>query len=391
MKANISTIIWKPTKFCNAQCTYCSAPPEINGAAKWSLDDFKRTFDKLIPYLTGNAVIIWHGGEPMLMGPRFYEEAYEYKQKMFPGAKFSIQTNLLGYSSLRWKDVFRDIMGGSVSTSFDPDTEYRLFKGSADLYQKIFYKKLEEVIADGFMPKIIGTYDSASAHLADTMYDKSLEYGGFNIRFNYRYPAGRDIGKGEQISPKEYGNMLIRLYNRWIKEVPNFVITPLDEMLKKVLEVELHRCPWTKSCGGHFFGIEPNGDVYNCSEFADLDDSSWSFGNIFEDSVDTLLKSKALRMIRRRPVKLPFDCTVCRHFKECEGGCMRDAILYDRGLGGKFYYCGSWKMVFDRIKESVLNGEADNAIRMYNLDPQEIRDKKAFKTEDDFVFKKEVA
>ena len=41
---------------------------------------------------------------------------------------------------------------------------------------------------------------------------------------------------------------------------------------------------------------------------------------------------------------------------------MRDAELYGRGLGGKFYYCESWKAVFDRIKESIKSGEAKNVI-----------------------------
>ena len=52
---------------------------------------------------------------------------------------------------------------------------------------------------------------------------------------------------------------------------------------------------------------------------------------------------------------------------------MRDAVLYNHGLGGKFHYCQSWMMVFDRIKETVRNGEADGTIRKYGLNPDEVR------------------
>tara|TARA_X000000368_G_scaffold344703_2_gene283605 strand:- start:27488 stop:28633 length:1146 start_codon:yes stop_codon:yes gene_type:complete len=369
----ISTVIAKPTKVCNAACTYCSAPPD--GVPKWSLDDFKRYFDRIGPYLTDQAYIIWHGGEPMLLGPEFYEQAWEYARASNPNLNFSIQTNLLSYNHKRWYDVFKDIFKGSVSTSFDPDETNRIYRGSAALYTRLFYNRLEEVLDDGFYPKIIGTYTSETAHMADAMYERSLAYGekGPHLRFNYRYPAGRDEGNGEMISPREYGEMLLRLYNRWIVDLPVFVITPLDEMLKKVIALEVARCPWTRSCGGHFLGLEPNGDTYNCSEFADLGDPEFKFGNLNDMTVPELMKSRAAAMIRRRRVDLPLDCQSCRHFGECEGGCMRDAVLYNHGLGGKFHYCHSWMMVFDRIKESVRNGEADGAIEKYGLNPDEVR------------------
>ena len=84
-----------------------------------------------------------------------------------------------------------------------------------------------------------------------------------------------------------------------------------------------------------------------------------------------------MRLMRRRRTHLPFDCTQCRHFNECEGGCMRDAVLYHHGLGGKFHYCESWMMVFDRIKNSIQTGEADQVIAKYGIDPNLVRKKLA--------------
>lgn len=372
---SVSTVIIKPTKMCNAECTYCAAPPEVNGGEKWSIDDFKRIFDNIHPYLTEKAVLIWHGGEPMLMGPDFYWKAWEYARSVKPEIVFSMQTNILGYDSRRWKDVFTDVMQTRISTSFDPDEQFRVYKGSTSLYTRIFYDRLEKMIEDNIIPKVIGTYSEETAHLSEMMYDKAASYGdkAFNLRFNYRYPAGRDSGKGELITPDTYGKMITKLYNRWIQELPSFTITPLDEMLKKTIGLEAKRCPWTRECGGHFFGIEPNGDVYNCSEFADLDDPEYCFGNAFSMTGDELLKSRAATLIRRRRVNVPSDCLTCRHFEECEGGCMRDSVLYGRGLGGKFYYCWSWKMTFDRIKESIRTGEADGAIVKYGYDPENVR------------------
>lgn len=370
-----STLIAKPTKFCNATCAYCCAPTEVNGAPKWSIDEFKAYFDKLHPYLMPRALILWHGGEPMLMGPDFYWKAWDYVQEVKPGIRFSMQSNILGYDSRRWKDLLKGPFEGSVSTSFDPDEQHREFRGSTSLYTKIFNARLDAMLNDGFHPKVIGTYTEETIHLAHTMYDRAMALGedAFDVRVNYRYPAGRDDGNGAMITPESYGKVLLELYERWIKDVPSFLVTPLDDMFNKTIGIDGSRCPWTRSCGGHFLGLEPNGDVYNCSEFADTADQEYRFGNLKENTMPELMMSRASHEARRRRYNLPMDCKSCRHFEQCEGGCMRDAVLFERGMGGKFYYCRSWMMVLDRIKQSIATGEADALILRSGCDPDQVR------------------
>lgn len=353
----LGTVILKPTKFCNADCAYCSAPPDGHG--RWSFDHFKRLMDNLAPYLAERAMLLWHGGEPMLMGPDFYWKAYEYATSLKPEIHFAIQTNILLYESQRWKSVFSDVMAGAISTSFDPDGTRRTLKGNAEAYNARFWRKLDAVMADGFKPLVIGTYDEASAPLAMKMYETSISYGhyAFDLRVNYAYPAGRSAGTGAAITPDTYADTLLALYERWMADAPGILITPLDQMLRKVLGEEVSRCPWTKTCGGRFLSVEPNGDAYNCGEFSDMGEA-YRFGNAFEQPVSELLASVPARIIRRRGRSLPTDCQTCRHYHECEGGCARDSALYGNGVLGKYYYCASWKRVFDRIKDSVSTGEA---------------------------------
>ncbi len=185
----LSTVIAKPTKRCNADCSFCCAPQD--GVPAWSLDDFKQLFDKIQPHLTSEAVWLWHGGEPTLMGRRFFELSYEYAVSQHPGIRFSIQTNLLSYKRDAWKEIFNHIFEGRLSTSFDPGPSLRTIGGSADRYAKLFFRALEDCLDDGFHPMVIGTYTDFTAQYADEMYDRNLDYGqaSFDIRCNYRYPA----------------------------------------------------------------------------------------------------------------------------------------------------------------------------------------------------------
>ncbi|MDU8351247.1 radical SAM protein [Pseudomonas syringae pv. actinidiae] len=390
----IYTVIAKPTKACNADCSYCSSPPDDANA--WSIEDFKNIFDRVSPGISDSCYWIWHGGEPMLQGPDFYQEAYEYAIKTKPNINFSMQTNILLYKSKRWKSIFRDIFQGRISTSFDPEVHLRTIKGDAKKYETQFRKKLAEVLEDGFEPLVISVFNEANASKMIEMYDWASQSRGntFHVRFNYQYPAGRASDLGDIIKPKTYGENLLEIYERWIAEFPPFDVVPLSQMLQKVIGGDVDQCPWTNSCGGKFLSIEPNGDLYNCGDFADLGDEKYRFGNAKnltisgtkkenivgfyrkEDPanfVKKVMSSPAVHLMSQRRVNVPSDCYSCRHYKECQGGCMRDAELYGRGLGGKFYYCESWKMVFDRIKSSILSGEADNLLTEMGKDVDAIK------------------
>jgi uncharacterized protein len=222
---------------------------------------------------------------------------------------------------------------------------------------------------------VIGVYKEENAHLMHQVYDWSKSRGSdaFPVRFNYCVPTGRSGNTGELISPTTYGNTLVEVYDRWIKDAPEFTITPLDQMFKKVIGVDGEgHCPWTRRCGGRFLAIEPNGDVYNCTDFADLD-PKYRFGNLMTDSVEDMLKSQPSVQIRRRNNQVPSSCMSCEHFDDCEGGCARDSVLYNNGMYGKFHYCHSWKIVFSRIKESILLNEADEIIKRFGQDPEKVK------------------
>lgn len=374
MNRRINVVIVKPTKFCNAECTYCSAPYE--DTKKWDFEQFCEFFDKVEPYLTDSCNMIWHGGEPMLMGAGFYRKAYAYASAKLPNIEFGMQTNLLLYTSKIWKDVFVDIMGSRISTSYEYEGTQRLLKGSAEKYDEKFCEALALVKKDGISPLVISTFDRNDIPQAKAWILKvlSLKSDGFPIRLNYKYPAGRAKGEGELISPVEYLEILDFAYQNWIKqETPYNEIVPLSQMLRTTVGINDGQCPWTNSCGGSFMGVEPNGDVYNCSEYADLDNIENRFGNIFRDSMESILSSQASKKAKRRKISTPISCQTCVHFNECGGGCMRDAELFGNGQYGKSHYCLTWFETFGSIKQSILDGEVGHILKKYGMSTQEAR------------------
>lgn len=365
----ISTVIAKPTRECNASCSYCSAPPE--SGEHWSFNDFKRYFDRVRPALSDKCNWIWHGGEPTLLPPSFFVSCYEYAKQFIPGIKFCIQTNLLNYSTRRWKSIFHDIFGGRISTSYDPISNSRILNGSSELYSETFKRRLGQVVTDGFKPLVITVIGKDDAETVKEYTYGAINENNIDVRLNYMYPAGRAFNANSIITPKDYGDLLIDVFDKWVEEGAKNELVPVSQMLDAVTRRHVNRCPWTRDCASGFLSITPTGDVYTCGTLTDLGDESLSYGNLNDIPDDTLsistgiyqlLASDAAKTISARKYTLPRDCLTCAHFKECQGGCQRDAALYGRGLGGKYYYCQSWKKVFSHIKTRIEKGELDELI-----------------------------
>lgn len=357
----ISVVIAKSTRICNADCSYCCAPPYDR--EKWTIEDFESFIKKMAPWLGTSVQWIWHGGEPMLMGTDFFYRAREIAERIVPGQiEFSMQSNLLAYDSKKWKNVFQDVLGGRVSTSYDPDELYRTVNGDPVKYNALFWNAVSRMKEDGFRIMAIATFRKETAGLAIPFYERNLAFGkdAMHLRLNYMRPDGRIAGTGKLIDPVEYGQMLVDVYDRWVSDAPCFAVTPLIYALRSSLGFGWGECPWTSHCGGKFLGLEPNGDVYNCSEFADLG-SDWKFGNLHEDSMEKMMSSGPALFAQTRMFRIPEECVTCEHYAECDAGCGRDVVLY-QAMDGKFPYCASWKAIFSRVKKSIASGEANNLI-----------------------------
>ncbi|NCB49608.1 MAG: radical SAM protein [Alphaproteobacteria bacterium] len=354
----IDVVIAKPTKTCNANCSYCGAALSAKG--KWSFDQFKFYFDKLYPHLSPNATWIWHGGEPLMMGVQFYEKTYAYMMKKLPKLRISFQSNLLLYDKT-WKDLLMQITGGALATSFDPDMKGRLYRGSAEAYTALFLEKMSLMHQDGFRLSIIGTYDDEmyqqGLHLKMMDFAISLGQHAPSLRFNYRYPAGRAKDEGVMMSPENYANLLIETFDKWAESSTSFQIFPQIQMLQLLAHPDIRsiQCPWTRSCFGHFMGIEADGSVFNCCTFSDTNEDKYRFGNLNTDSVEQLFNSEQARALKRARIHIDPKCRSCEFFPICHGGCARDAILYGKDLYESTFYCESWKKVFTHLKKALEN------------------------------------
>lgn len=105
-----------PTDACNMNCIYCFHRPYSCHFEKINIQTIKHLLDITTPYYK-RVNIIWHGGEPLLMGVDFYKEVVGIQKTYDCRITNAIQSNLTLLSP-EMADFFAE-NNISISGSFD--------------------------------------------------------------------------------------------------------------------------------------------------------------------------------------------------------------------------------------------------------------------------------
>ena len=102
-------IVLQSTPFCNIACKYCYLP-ERNQKSILRLDKFERILNNVKNSfdLEKELTLLWHSGEPFVLGSEYYEKAIAISDKIFNNntLSFNFQTNGLLLTS-KMRNIYR--------------------------------------------------------------------------------------------------------------------------------------------------------------------------------------------------------------------------------------------------------------------------------------------
>ena len=94
--------VLKASKLCNLRCQYCYEFEQLGSRERMSLSDLERFYHNVATWSrefeTPTTVdFVWHGGEPLLNPPSYFEATFERQRAIFgrdASIRNTIQTNL---------------------------------------------------------------------------------------------------------------------------------------------------------------------------------------------------------------------------------------------------------------------------------------------------------
>jgi uncharacterized protein len=294
---------------------------------------FRRIDEYLKSFPQKKVTFTWHGGEPLLLPPSYFERAGHFQSKICSETKdrisHAIQSNLTLLTQGHL-DALRSLGISYINTSYDPIANIRgnrtLVEVDSERYNQSFLRNIGLLERNGFSWGVIYVVHRESLSRPLDLYRFLLNIGKGGIKIN---PV-RDLGDDPEklgISPEEYADFLGEILRAWWPERKRYPqVVPLMYYQETVVNGNpLLGCTDAGECAGDHMYIGPDGSTSLCCHTANP--KGISFGYIQEKSIDEIFRDNIRDRIRERNVVLPNnDCKGCRFWKLCHGGCPAEAF-----------------------------------------------------------------
>ena len=357
------TVLAEPTSACNLDCSYC-----YKGQKKSTTMDemvLGSMLSKVISHNEGKdrpSSFVWHGGEPTLVGSRFYGNVFAFIKNLDLRHKVNhtVQTNgtLLTDDLLALFSDQNISIGVSIDGSPEHHNRIRPMKNGGPSYALIM-EGLDRARRHGVEVGVLMSVTNDNLGHIREMFDFCRD-NRFTFGLNPITADLHSCHKGIEVTPENYLKACIDVFDLWfyqkdfsIQANPGFGVTRL--LLSKN---RLSDCFMSENCQMHFVSIGPEGDVYPCNRFYGIED--YRLGNIVKDNFAEVLKSEKRKHLLSRCATRIDECKDCDIAMYCNGGCVHHAVSHYGVIEAPDHLCkvyrGLIKHALHRL-EDVIESE----------------------------------
>ncbi len=331
MRPPLRTTNWvvKVSKLCNLRCRYCYEWDELHRTERMSLVDWEVLLRSIRSYherrsaeLDGSftTTIIWHGGEPLLLPLPYLRSVFELQRQLLgtlleTGAIVNaLQTNLYRISDQQIELLKAERV--ELGVSCDVVGGVRLSLGNRETEEQIM-RNVDRVSAAGLHFGAITVLGAHTAPRITDIYDfyRSL---GISVRFLPIFAAPLNTPEAPfALTVPQAEEALARLFVHWVEQKRRVSVLPINDCIETVARSRIGSPTWTydRRVGEWAFIVNTDGMLYQTHEAYD---KRWALGNIFEQSIDGVLKARPYRASFARDRALVARvCSGCHWKKGC--------------------------------------------------------------------------
>jgi len=368
------SLVVHPTYSCDAECDYCSVHKLGKFVKPMSQETLKLLIKRTNQFFEtkekddSGVTFYWLGGEALLVGDAFYEDVEKTIDDSLMNKKISVthqlQTNLLKFTNNDFTSLKRLLSSKNdknkskiynLSTSYDPVSDARKYRGSSAEYNKLFAKSFKKVKDENGRVSMVYTAHSGSMDKAKEIYYfiKNAGFSGFNINSILDF-QGEFSEEDFQMTTKQYGDFLIQMWELWESDNYKLGLTPFIGW-KKIVdsgdESDL-RCHNDGRCSYSMFSIGPDGSIHHCNFAQQAYEKP--LGTLKNNTFEELSGPKRKNIDDRIEYLENTACQGCRWWSYCRGGCPYEGKGHYEGRFDKTYWCESYKMLFEYINRDKV-------------------------------------
>jgi uncharacterized protein len=363
----LETLVLQSTPFCNINCSYCYLPNR-SSKQRMSDDTLERSFECVFssPFVGTHLTVLWHAGEPLVLGVDYYRRAFELLQRYRRpdvDVTYHFQTNgtLLDQT---WIDFFR-ATGAKVGLSLDGPADIhdrsRKTRRGAGTFQQVM--RGLRVLRDNEYPfHVITVLTRESLRSACRMFDFYAENAITNVSFNFDEIEGVHTSSSLQSSDADE---LMRLFLREFfdltaKHKPQIRVREFEGAFQAIVN------PASNGYGNpmveplRFVSIGVNGEISTFSPellgYGGGRHPTFVFGNVHNDELADILRDEAFLGVNAEIERGQETCrSSCEYFDMCLGGGPANKLFENGSFdSSETLFCRlSKKAVIDVVLERV--------------------------------------
>lgn len=359
------TVIFRVTNNCNLKCKYCYDKSNevenkfVNQIFAENMDVIIENLNKI--YTNENAMkkIIFHGGEPLLVKPKTYEEFITKMNEKFKDVIYSIQTNgtLINDEYAQLLKKYKISVGISLDGCDEEQNGCRVYGNGKNSFSDVM-KAIEVLKKNDVRYGIIITLTKKHIGQAKRIYD-FLAINHISADIRPAFPT-KNNDNSIIMTQEEYEKFFIELFEIWYNDSEKRVslrqISEIYQEFSKIIEpnYKTKLCCDSKSCFANFYSLDVNGNVYACNRTYNNPDLK--FGNLNENTFEEI-RNKALELKRKRIEYIEkSDCKQCPIFEYCNGGCPANSIEFSNNMfEPNKNWCKARINIHNYIKNKMIN------------------------------------
>lgn len=334
-----------PTLGCPSNCSYCWSSEEESPVM--SVEIIKEVIEWLKNFRREPVTFTFHGGEPLLAGYEFFNEALNLLSNDLIELKpaFAIQTNLWNLTP-ELSQLFSEY-DIPIGSSLDGPKELNDFHRGEGYYDKTM-NGYELAKAYNLKVSFICTFTSYSIKFKDEIFNFFLD-NDLKLKLHPALPSIRGENPSKwALLPEDYGELLIFLLDQYLENMDKIELKNIDNLCKCVFTRRGTVCTFV-DCMDDTFAVGPDGNIYPCYRFVGM--SKWVMGNVADHpSMNELSQSAPWKFLQKYKEYVDKECGKCNYIKFCRGGCPYNSLAITEGeIKSVDPHCTAYKSIFKEI------------------------------------------
>jgi uncharacterized protein len=316
----------KTSKQCNLRCQYCYEFNELHKTDVMTMAQIESLYRHIESYYRSlehftDIHFIWHGGEPLLLPPRFYWEALDLQSQIFTGDNYQVtngvQTNLTVLDDERLLLLSEGF--DRVGVSIDVIGDLRTYENGRDSQARVL-ANIDRLRAEKIDFGCITVLNRKNIENIEQIYEFYRELDLAARLLPLHQTENVTQNDGIEIDPYSVLTAFQTIFDLWLQDDRLTWITPVLEMVRSVLDF------YDPQAACQFYDkreweainlVNITGDMYG---YADAYQIDRSYGNLFTTPLTELFASpQHERSILAAEQRLEQTCVDCKFFGSCSG------------------------------------------------------------------------